>query len=194
MSRTRHHHTKAIVLKSFPHGEASRTILLFTEELGLIYARAQGVRKSAAKLRAHLSEHSLARVSLVQGKEVWRLIGAERVSPLQERGTSSRLLRARLSSLLERFVTGVGEQPELFAECDQLWRFLEQDLSQNERDYFEVVAVLRVMHVLGYIGGSGMFESLVPPVPLSRESLPAIGPVRAQAIAAINDSFAHSHL
>ena len=38
------YHTGAVVVGSSPSGEASKTILLFTRELGLVSARAQGVR------------------------------------------------------------------------------------------------------------------------------------------------------
>ena len=36
--------TNAFVLKNIPHGEADAMLTLFTEELGLIRALAQGIR------------------------------------------------------------------------------------------------------------------------------------------------------
>ena len=189
-----HHHTDAIVLKSFPHGEASLTMVFFTRELGLIYARAQGVRKVHAKLRAHIPDYSLTAISLVRGREVWRLINARRIFPHFQATDNARLLRARLTLLLERFVVGGGEHEALFAEYETIWQLLENEqLSREEQEYLEVVAVLRIMHLLGYVGEGASFGPLLREAVLSKEMLERVPAIKADAVAAINASFSHKN-
>ena len=76
-----HHiyHTEAFVLGSNQNGEDSKIITLYTKELGLVRAKAQGIRKLASKLRFTLQNFSYAKVDLVRGKEIWRITTA---SPL----------------------------------------------------------------------------------------------------------------
>ena len=50
------YHTKAVILRSQPVGEANKRYWLFTEELGLVVAVATGVRKHASKLAGQLAE------------------------------------------------------------------------------------------------------------------------------------------
>ena len=70
------HHTEAYVLGSSPKGEDSKLLRLYTRELGLVYAHAQGVRKLSSKLRFTLQDFSLATVDLVRGREIWRVTTA----------------------------------------------------------------------------------------------------------------------
>ena len=64
----------------------------------------------------------------------------------------------------------------------------------QEQEYLEVVAVLRIMHLLGYVGSGASFGPLLQEVSLSKEMLQRVPAIKADAIAAINASFAHSHL
>jgi len=73
--------TEAVVLGSRDAGEANKYYFLLTRELGLIHAFAQGVRELKSKLRYSLAELSYVKVSLVRGKEKWRLTS---VVPLPE--------------------------------------------------------------------------------------------------------------
>src|ERR1035437_4083782 len=71
--------TKAIIIKSVPIGEANKYYFLLTEDLGFIRASAQGVRLDKSKLKGHLQEFCLVKISLVKGKEVWRITGVETI-------------------------------------------------------------------------------------------------------------------
>ena len=67
-----HHiyHTEAFVLGSRNVGEANKMLSLYTRELGLVYAHAQGIRLGKSKLRFGLQDFSHATVDLVQGKDI----------------------------------------------------------------------------------------------------------------------------
>ena len=99
--------TESFILSSFESGENDRTFKLFTKEFGLLNARATSVRKENSKLRAHLHEGRLARVTLVKGKEIWRIVGGEEIAE------KNRFI-SEVSKIIERFVRGGGQQKRLF--------------------------------------------------------------------------------
>ena len=71
--------TEAFVIHSAPQGEAGKFLLLFTKDFGMIGVMAQGIRLIKSKLRHHVQDYSYCMVSIVRGKEVWRLTGASEI-------------------------------------------------------------------------------------------------------------------
>ena len=51
-------------------------ISIFTRDLGLVFASAQGIRFEKSKLRPFTRDYSFGQFSFVKGKEYWRLTGA----------------------------------------------------------------------------------------------------------------------
>ena len=107
--------TQCFVLESFDQGEHDRAYKLFTREFGLVSAHAKSIRKLESKLRAHVMPRSIALVTLVQGKEVWRLVGAE------EQISEEKNLY-EIVTLLKRFIRGEGAHITLY---DRMIQFLE---------------------------------------------------------------------
>ena len=99
--------TQAIVLDAYDQGEHDRVYKVFTREFGLLMCHAKSIRKLESKLRAHILPRSVSLVTLVRGKEVWRLVGAETVdTPL--------LYIHEVTNLLKRFVRGEGAHSALY--------------------------------------------------------------------------------
>src|SRR3989344_8524709 len=73
--------TRAIVLGRYPVKEAGSTVVLLTQDLGLVRARAEGLRRSGAKLAHALQTLSEVDATLLRGKEGWRLSGAMLIEP-----------------------------------------------------------------------------------------------------------------
>ena len=105
--------TESFVLASYETAEHDRTYKLFTKEFGLIFARATSVRKLESKLRTHLQVGRMTRVTLVKGKEIWRITGGEEYHCYP-------LLRDDVFKLLERFVRGEGVQKTLFTHMKDI--------------------------------------------------------------------------
>ncbi len=101
------HTTQALVIESFDQGEHDRVYKLFTRDFGLLMAHAKSVRKLESKLRAHILPRSVSLVTLVQGREIWRLVGAE------EKMSSDGMLYD-VSQLVRRFVRGEGAHKSLY--------------------------------------------------------------------------------
>ena len=93
------HTTEAFVITSSPRGERNSSLLLLTEEMGTLYAHAQGVRVLQSKLRSHLVPHALTRISLIRGKVEWRVVGAESLVRLDRFPATPRAALLRVLSL-----------------------------------------------------------------------------------------------
>ena len=78
------HHTEGIILGSKNFGEAGRYYFIFTRDLGMIYASAQGVRKMSSKLRYILQDFSYIKIDLVKGKDFWRVASASKTNNLEQ--------------------------------------------------------------------------------------------------------------
>src|SRR3989344_4896688 len=117
VSSMRHkYETRCIVLSRSPLGEANSFVTLLTSDLGLVRARAQGLRKSGAKLASALTTFAENDVVLVHGKESWRVAGAVLEENWFARfgSAESRERAGRVCSLILRLVAGGAHDPELF--------------------------------------------------------------------------------
>lgn len=136
--------TQGITLSYRPSREADRIYSILTRDLGLIRATALGVRKEASKLRGSLEPITLAQISLVRGKEYWRVTSVESSVRVEPRAEILRPL-----ALLERLVQGEAVQPELHETVE---RFL---LAKPEED-LESLFVANILWQLGYIKESDL--------------------------------------
>ena len=73
-----HHiyHTEGIILGSRNFGEAGKYYYIFTRDLGMITAGAQGVRKMSSKLRFVLQDFAAAAGKTVPVQSIAALVGA----------------------------------------------------------------------------------------------------------------------
>ncbi len=129
--------TRGFILGSAPSGEASKTYSIYTEDFGLIKGKAQGVRLLVSKLRYNLEDYSFATFSLVRGREVWRITGAEKeFAPM-----SDARVRARILNLTRRLVQGEERNDALFAAL----------LSLKDESVSETSALASILDALGYL-------------------------------------------
>lgn len=133
--------TKALILSHTPRREADRIYSLLTRDLGLIRASAGGVRKISSKLRGSLEPLAFASVSLVRGKEFWRITSVEFIQRVEPEEAKARPL-----ALLEQLVQGETAHPELFDKIERLLT-TEEDISTSP----EVNLVAHILFHLGYL-------------------------------------------
>ena len=145
--------TKGFVLGSVESGEANRIYFIYTEDFGLVRASAQGIRLEKSKLRYGIDTSVYGLFSIVRGKEVWRIVGCERLTPVPHRIELSRAL-SRVLYLVKRLVHGEGSNPDLFSTlCAMIERIESQ--KNDDATLIELVTVLRVLRSLGYMGEIG---------------------------------------
>lgn len=141
--------TSAIVLARYPHGESNASVALLTPELGLLRARAQGVRKQGAKLAAALQTLAESEVMLVRGKEGWRLSGAVlRHNHFSELTPEARERAGRIAGLILRLVKGESRDDELYALMKDLLEALAT-VEPEAQEAAEAIAALLVLRALG---------------------------------------------
>jgi recombinational DNA repair protein (RecF pathway) len=115
--------TKCIVLDAYDQGEHDRAYKVFTREFGLLICQAKSVRKLESKLRAHMLPRTVSLITLVQGREVWRLVGAEK-----EKIESPYIYET--TTLLKRFMRGEGAHKALY---DRIIAFLDSKEVYDEQ-------------------------------------------------------------
>jgi len=154
-SAMRHkYETRGIVLAHSPLGEANALVTFLTSELGLVRARAQGVRKSGAKLAAALVTFTESDVLLVHGREGWRLAGAFLTENWFARlaRAAARERAARVSGLLVRLVAGETQDQVLFTIMRGFFGALSE-CPDEAHESAEVLAALRILAALGLDAG-----------------------------------------
>lgn len=183
------HTTPGFIIESRPRGEAGKLLSIFTRDLGLVLASAQGIRLEKSKLRYHAQEFSLGEFSFVRGKEFWRLTGAGGVQEVgsrnQEFGIRNKELgRAqeiipRIALLLKRLLRGEEAHPELFEHIRGAVCFLQNEdgvtgsaqarLTDEQLRTLESLIVFRIVHMLGYVGADKGLDVQIIEEPLSIE-------------------------
>ncbi len=142
--------TRGIVLARAPVGEASASVTLLTEELGLVRARAQSVRMRGAKLASALATFAESSLTLVRGKESWRVAGAvlEENWFARIEGVEARRAAARVIGLLVRLVAGESPEAGLYA----IVRSFMSALATVPADAVESAEALAALRILAAIG------------------------------------------
>ncbi|MBI5406036.1 recombination protein O N-terminal domain-containing protein [Candidatus Kaiserbacteria bacterium] len=183
--------TRGIVLSRTPLGEANAYVTLLTRELGLVRARAQGVRAQGAKLAASLATFAESSLVLVRGKEGWRVAGAilEEEWFTQMRHPASRAAASRVSGLFLRLVAGETPDPELFPLVTGFFRALAT-LPEDAHEAAEIRAALCILAALGLVAGEipGEASEFTPAI------LADVRRKRAEYITRINRGIAASGL
>lgn len=190
--------TDAIILGSANIGEAHRSIDLLTRELGRLRAFARSVREEKSKLRFSLQDLTLAKVSLVRGRDIWRIVGAEErrnIFCVFEARPAEQQMVIRLASLLRRLLRGEEENQELFALLSGTLAFLEErTVSDEELKNLECLTVLRILYNLGYLAKDGGSNSLLDTFVVTPELVAHVSPLRFELTQKINMSLQESQL
>ncbi|KKU59558.1 MAG: repair protein RecO protein [Parcubacteria group bacterium GW2011_GWA2_47_12] len=186
------YHTPALVLGSSPTGEGSRTVELFTRELGLVSARAQGVRLVRSKLRYHLTDFSYIDAWLVRGREVWRLANAMSRANFfsalagQE---AARLCLVRAALLLRRLLPPEEKHEKLFDAVVSCAAILQsRACAANELRDIEILLALRILFHLGYLGEPKEFLEVAAGNDFGEFTISSVTPLRHQLVSIINSS------
>jgi DNA repair protein RecO len=140
--------TKGVVLSERPLREVDRVYTIMTRDLGLVRATAIGVRKEGSKLRGNIEPFVLSTISLVRGKEYWRLTSAESIQSIPFSPVVARPL-----ALLEKLVQGEDHNPELFdGIVNVIQRCQPARLTPlGDEEEFEIHLVSQILFHLGYL-------------------------------------------
>ncbi|HNW71326.1 MAG TPA: DNA repair protein RecO [Candidatus Paceibacterota bacterium] len=192
-----HHiyHTEGIILSSRNTKEADRSYAIFTRDLGMIYASAQGIRKISSKLRFVLQDFSHVKIDFVRGKDYWRITNALKTPELEEikKEKQKLMIFANISNLLKRLLAGEEPNSSLFDDLLNGLSFLEKSKSKNELQNIEAIIVLRILSNLGYIGASNSLNTIIK-TPFDEKLVLEADKKRTKILSEINKAISESHL
>lgn len=192
-----HHiyHTEGIILDSRNFGEAGRYYSIFTRDLGMIFASAQGVRKMSSKLRFVLQDFAYIKIDLVKGKDIWRVTSASKTNELENLSRKPEILKVlvNISRLLKRLLAGEETNPDLFADLLAGFSVLEKAKEFSEIHNIEAIIVLRMLNNLGYIGGGDAFSGFTNS-PFEKDLIFEAGKSRLKILNEINKALRETHL
>lgn len=204
--------TRGLIVSASAYREADKIISIYTEDFGLVSAVAAGVRRSASKLRYHTQDFSVRLFSLVSGRDIWRLVGAEEIGGVMsfDPAASSEALAAyaRVLSLIRRLVRGEEKNEQVFLTLSSLYNLLadiDKDAgvggnvhaggdSSIDISSLETLAVFRILHSLGYIKSDAATEPIITPTLIDKPLVAYTKPLVPFLISAINAGLTESHL
>lgn len=187
--------TEAFVLKSTPLGEANKQLDLFTKDFGLIRGSAQGVRYLKSKLRYSLTDFSYCNVSLVRGKEFFRVTTASKIGDVTKdiESVEAKESMYRIFALLRRLLQGEESHPELFLNVQKTFEAMKTS-TKEASGIIEEVSVLRTLYLLGYVKEDKDFMKLIKSYDFNEEILSISLVDRKKVVNEINRALNASNL
>ena len=204
-----HHiyHTEGIILSSRNFGEAGKHYHIFTRDLGMITASAQGVRKMSSKLRFVLQDFAYLKIDLVQTRDFWRVTNASKTNVLEQitKQPENFQVFANIARLLKRLLAGIEPNEALFVDLLAGLFILEKaGMKEPARPHdgsgaggdlrnIEAIIVLRILNNLGYIGDNGILKTFIKS-PFEESIIFEISKSRTQVLHQINKALKETHL
>ncbi len=182
--------TPGFIVHSAPQGEAGKYFLIFTRDLGMIGATAQGVRFSKSKLRYYMQDFARSLFSVVKGKEVWRVIGAKELGEGEIREENKKLY-VRVLSLLKRLLPGEEKNEKLFEILEHFYEYVSHNKLEKEAlELLEYLVVYQILNSLGYVHAQNELET----AEITNETLEKVKFHKETIIKEINNGLKESQL
>jgi recombinational DNA repair protein (RecF pathway) len=184
--------TDALVLTQHEYGEHDRTFALFTQDFGLVYARASAVRKMESKMRSALPLFAPASVSLVRGTRGWRVTGA-RARAHESLSPEGAHTFARITQLLTRLVRGEERNQYLFEVlCGaRIACATPRGLSIAAA---ELLCVARMLYALGYLSPQALTTALFTHAQYEEKDLGIVEEAKSGILTSVNSALAETQL
>lgn len=163
--------TEALVCGTWSRNTADRSYLLFTRDAGMLYADARSVREERSRQRYALQDFSLVRVSLIKGKQSWK-IGSIEIQKNYYHDAIDKEARGsvvNISRLLRRFVKGEEASPVLFDYVLEVLEVLQAE--GTERSFVQMATQVQILSLLGYVDIKRIPDSLhnIAPASIAKE-------------------------
>lgn len=153
--------TEALVCGSYEQNITDKSFLLFTREAGMLFATAKSVRDERSKQRYALQEFSQIRVSLIKGKQGWRVGSVEAIkndfSSVATREARASIIR--LYKLLRRFIRGEEASVELYDfVVEALAKIADESVNRKLLDPY---IHCHILLLLGYVDPKQLPSELI---------------------------------
>jgi recombinational DNA repair protein (RecF pathway) len=141
--------TEAVILHTAPRGESNRVYKVLTRELGLLYAHGQGVREIKSRNRYALQTGEFVLLTLVRGREVWRITGARAMPETVAWGKDVR--SRKVLTMLGRMIAVEDPSVVSFDVLVEGCTAIVQSTNDDDASLIEAVTLLRLLDALGYV-------------------------------------------
>lgn len=192
-------HTEGIILRARNVGESDRLFSIFTKDLGMVSARARGVRNLKSRQRQALQQMALIDVSFVRSKIGWRVTNVAAKGSLFSlcgKDIGKRVFVTRVCMLVRRLVVGEEANLELYTTIRSAFDFVfEHATSVDDLKTLEVLTALRVLHLLGYLKEGGVWDAfLLDTTKITPTLIGEVKKIRRQAVAEVNRALKETQL
>ncbi len=97
--------TKAFILKEYERDENNMVYKVWTRDFGVIFVLARSIRKINAKLRMMIKKNDFILITIVKGKDLWRLTGGEEQNKISINSSwqfkAKKIIAEAISKLIE---------------------------------------------------------------------------------------------
>lgn len=189
-----HHkyHTEGIILFSRDVGENDRVYGILARELGFVYARARGVRRTSAKLSRALQDYTVGSFSFVRIGEAWKLTNAEEITNVYFALREAPYVRdalLRVLTLARTLVRGEEADQRLYDTlAEGVLHAARERVTPSGALHIEILLVLRILHVLGYLPNSPVLAYLISSPYITDRVLAEVARVRSHVLSLANRS------
>ncbi|MCK4386698.1 MAG: DNA repair protein RecO [Candidatus Pacebacteria bacterium] len=196
--------TEGIILGSANFGEANKHLFILTKDFGLIKVAAQGLRRQKSKLRCSLQDFSLSELSLVRGRNIWRITNAAHKQNFYNSlsaDTEKLTVALQMLILLKKLLPGESPNQTLYKIIKQALLFLEREqICSADIGAFENIILIRILRNLGYfdeqkeINNRAVYKNFLKSFECDRALLDEMNKIKPDAIRDINNALAATHL
>lgn len=141
--------TEAFILREYPQDENDFVYKVWTKDFGIIFVLARSIRKINAKLRMNAKKNEFLNMTLVKGRDVWRLTGVEEIK--ENLGTSQYFSEIKLliSETINRFLEEKKTYKKLFEKLKFL-TICSNGLTQMDPFKLKILIYYLVLVDTGY--------------------------------------------
>jgi DNA repair protein RecO len=179
----------AIIIDSRHQAEADRWITFYTREYGLVSASVKSVRLEKSKLRYSLGLFSVSEVSMVRGRDVWRVTSAAHEKTYVGNITSIK----KTFSILKRFSGEEVPDRHLFDSLETYLQYVGTERTVVLLKEAEIGIALHILNRLGYIPSVPTLNDFLA-IPFSSDRLLELSDDLIKAVPLINQAITHAHL
>ncbi len=186
----RHYETEGLIIGHRNLGEANRLYQVLALDFGLINVLAQGIRHGRSKLRYHLEDFSFARLNLVRGREIWRVVGADDLGLPNPSAQEGHFFLKKMALILRRLIHGEEANPIIYQDLKQAFLLISESVPPSRRNLvnLEVFIVARLLSQLGYLAPSPELKNIFLDPDFSWREIEKIKDFRSSLIKQINQA------
>lgn len=188
--------TESLILKGHSSREADGDFAILTSDMGVIRANAKGVRLVQSKLAPALLDASYSVLSLVRGKNTWRIIGGapvQNTARFSEEQFQAKVVWFHFLHTLRFLINGEEREHKLLPLALSFRESLgRRSFSREELSALECLGIFHLMCELGYAHERPEYQAFLGDNLFSDESIQAAMKVRSLLVNDLNRALAAS--